>query len=127
MLISLIHELQLVRAAQLRSELACFGQQQEEKRSTCDQVIHFSFDSLWRHGIICCFLVVIYAQRKLEMTLRCVQAHILTMETQRVSMNENFALDNASLVKLAINTSEQCQKSVMDCAVMHSSQHNKLA
>ena len=48
------------------------------------------------------------------------------METQQVSMNVNFAPDYASLVKLAINASKQCQRSAMDCVVMHSSQQ-KLA
>ena len=52
-----------VRAVQLRGELACFRQQQEEERSTCDQVIHLSSDSQWRHGIICCFLCTVRAQR----------------------------------------------------------------
>ena len=41
LLILLIHELQRARAAQLRGELVRFRQQQEEKRSTFNQVIHF--------------------------------------------------------------------------------------
>ena len=49
------------------------------------------------------------------------------MEKKQVSMNEHFAPDYASLVKLAINTSKHCEKSAMGCVVMHSSQHKKLA
>ena len=59
--------------------------------------------------------------------LKRVQAHISTMETQQVSINGNFALDYALLAHLVINTSKQCQKSVMGCVVTQSSRHNKLA
>ena len=59
--------------------------------------------------------------------LRCVQAHILTLETQQVSTNGNFALDYVSPGKLVINISKRCQKYVTDCAVTDSSRHKKLA
>ena len=62
-----------------------------------------------------------------ETRLKQVLARIFTKETPQVFMNGNFALDYASLVKLAINTSKQCQRSAMDCVVMHSSQHEMLA
>ena len=45
----------------------------------------------------------------------------------KVSMKMNFALDYALLVNLVINTTQLCQMSAMDCVVMHSSQHKKLA
>ena len=53
LLISLILDSQLVRIAQQQKTLACSRQWQEEKRSTCEQVSHFPFVCLWRHGILC--------------------------------------------------------------------------
>ena len=47
----------------------------------------------------------------LGIMLKRVQA-----QTQQVSMSGNFALDFASLVKLAINTSKRCQKFVFVAA-----------
>ena len=55
-----------------------------------------------------------------------LQVQISTLETQQVSTNGNFALDFALLVKLVINTSKRCPKSVTDCVVTHSSRHKKL-
>ena len=45
-----------------KAEDTCLLQAVEEKRSTCDQVIHFPIVSQWRHGIICCFLCNIRVQ-----------------------------------------------------------------
>ena len=49
-------------ALQPRSELACFRQWQQEKRSTCDRVIRLFSLSLWR-GILCSFFSIILAWR----------------------------------------------------------------
>ena len=47
-------------------------------------------------------------------------------EIQQVFTYGNFALDYALLVKLVINTSKQCPKSVTEYVVVHSS-HKKSA
>ena len=62
-----------------------------------------------------------------EIMLKRVQARTSTMERQQVFMKVNSARDKTQPGKLVINTSKQCQKSVMDSVVMHSSQHKKLA
>ena len=64
---------------------------------------------------------------RLEIMLKHVPERTSSMEMQRVFTSGNFALDSASLVKLAINTSKQCPKSVKDFVATHSSRHKKLA
>ena len=63
----------------------------------------------------------------LEIMLKLVQVHTSITGTQQVSTSGHFALDFASLEKLAINTSKRCPKSVTDYVVMHLLQHKKLA
>ena len=62
-----------------------------------------------------------------EIMLKRVQARTSAMERQQVFMKVNSARDKTQPGKLVINTSKQCQKSVMDSVVMHSSQHKKWA
>ena len=63
----------------------------------------------------------------LDITLKHDQVRASTTETQRVFTSGNFALDFASLVKLATNTSKQRPKSATDYVATHSSRHEKLA
>ena len=55
--------------------------------------------------------------------LKLVQTQISTMETQKDSMNVNFALDYALSENLVINASKRCPKSVTDCEMTHTSRH----
>ena len=63
----------------------------------------------------------------LEIMLKHIQVPTSTKVMQQVSTSGNFALDFAWLVKLAINASKQCPKSVTDYVVMRLLQHKKLA
>ena len=90
--------------------------------TACDRVIHVLL-------ILCGAMESSYdiCTTKLDIMLRRILVQRLAIETQQVSTSGNSALDNVSLGKLVINISTRCQKSVTDCAVMHSSRHKKLA
>ena len=95
---------------QLRKRACLLDSVTRKMGSTCDREIHLLFFIL--RGAMASFVVSSALYKHNE-----TGNHT---ETRAGSMNGNFALDDALLVKLVTNTSKQCQKSVTDCVAAQS-------
>ena len=99
---------------------------QQQNGSICDRVIHpFSCD---------CGAMASSAVSSMKNMRDAAGNHAETFAGAYIyygdaaSFHEwHFALDFTLLVKLVMNTSKRCPKSVMDCVVTHSARHKKLA